>query len=163
MNKPLPQAGSRWLAVLGLVLALMGVIFTGVLLHSWQLAEETRAWTATPAKILSSQVLPDHPTPNSPVKYRAVVRYEYQVGGAIFHADRIHRSNGPNANKEDAEALREEYTPGQAITCWVNPADPGFAVLKHDSRAPLYTIWFPLLFVAGGLRMAWGAMRRKRK
>jgi hypothetical protein len=38
-------------------------------------------------------------------------------------------------------------------TCRVNPHDPDFAVLKPDSLAPGYSIWFPALFVIGGLGM----------
>ncbi|MDB6073835.1 MAG: hypothetical protein JWO89_1475 [Verrucomicrobiaceae bacterium] len=162
MNNSSKRAGSLWLAVMGMVLGVLGTLFTGVLWHSWRLAEETRSWAATPAKILSSQVVSEQATPHSSVKYRPVVRYEYQFGGTVFHTSRVRRSEGPKSYREDAEALREEYTPGQALTCWVNPADPSYAVLQHDTRAPLYSIWFPLLFVVGGLRMAWGALRKKK-
>ena len=34
---------------------------------------------------------------------------------------------------------------------YVNPSDPDFAVLKPDTKAAGYSIWFPLLFVVGGL------------
>jgi len=33
-------------------------------------------------------------------------------------------------------------------------------VLQHGSRAALYSIWFPLLFVLGGFGMLRGALRR---
>ena len=162
LNNPRQSAGSRWLAFLGIALAILGAVFTWVLWHSWQGAEETRSWAPTPAKVLSSQVVTDQATPNSPTKYRVVVRYQYHFGGAVFHNERIHRSDGPRSTRDDAEALREEFTPGQALTCWVNPLEPGYAVLKHDNRAALYSIWFPLLFLGGGLRMAWSALRRRR-
>jgi hypothetical protein len=44
----------------------------------------------------------------------------------------------------------------------VNPALPAEAVLEHASRAALYSIWFPLLFVVGGLGMLRGALKRAR-
>jgi hypothetical protein len=44
-------------------------------------------------------------------------------------------------------------------TCRVHPRDPDFAVLKPDSLAPGYSIWFPALFVVGGLGMAGKAAR----
>ena len=159
-NKP-SRSGSIWLAAMGMALALLGTVFTGVLWHSWRLAEETRSWTSTPAKILSSQVKPEQATPHSPTKYRTVVNYEYKVGESILHASRIHRSDGPKADREEAEALRQEFSPGQITTCWVNPEVPAYSVLRHDTRAALYTLWFPLLFVVGGLRMAWGALSKK--
>ena len=148
---------------MGVILAILGTVFSYVLWTSYQRAEETRDWVATPAKILSSQVVPDKATPNSPTKHRVVVRYQYTFGGSVYHTDRIRRSDGPKNSQEEAEALRQEYTPGQQLTCWVNPLEPGYAVLKQESRAALYTIWFPLLFVGGGLRMAWGALRRRKK
>ena len=95
------------------------------------------------------------------MKYRVIVRYEYAVQGKTFVSERIKRSEGAKGDRDDAESLREEFTPSQTITCFVNPADLTFAILRHDTRAPLYTIWFPLLFVVGGLRMAWGALRRR--
>ncbi len=155
------KAGSRWLVGMGLALALMGLVFVGVLWKAWQRAEETRHWTATPARILSSQVKPEQPTTSSPTVYRVEVRYTYTFAGKDYRSERIRRVDGPKSNRDDAEALREQFTPGQQLTCYVRPDEPGFAILKHDTRAALYTLWFPLLFVGGGLRMAWAALRRR--
>jgi hypothetical protein len=47
------------------------------------------------------------------------------------------------------------------MVCFVNPADPSFAILEKDSKAVIYTIWFPGLFVVGGLGMAVQALRKK--
>lgn len=158
-----PHAGSWWLAFMGLVLAIAGAIFVGVLWTAWQRAEETRRWTPTPAQVISSQVIPEQENASSPTKYRPVVRYKYTAGGKEFVSDRIRRVNGPKGNPDDAEAIREQFTPGQAVTCYVRPDDPTFAILQHSTRAALYTLWFPLLFVVGGLRMAWGAVKAMRR
>jgi hypothetical protein len=45
--------------------------------------------------------------------------------------------------------------------CRVNPADPAVAVLRIDSRAPGYSLWFPALFVVGGVGIVVGALRRR--
>jgi hypothetical protein len=45
-------------------------------------------------------------------------------------------------------------------TCRVDPANPDFAVLKPDSLAPGYSIWFPALFVIGGPGIAVRALTR---
>lgn len=153
------RAGSWWLASLGLVLAVAGVVFVGMLWTAWQRAEETRRWPQAQAQVLSSQVIPFQATFSSPQKYRIVVRYRYEVAGQTYVSERIRRTNGPKGNRDDAEALREQYTPGQTVTCYVRPEDPAFAILKHDTRAALYTLWFPMLFVIGGLRMTWGAIQ----
>jgi hypothetical protein len=44
----------------------------------------------------------------------------------------------------------------------VNPAEPSFAILKTDSLAPGYSIWFPALFVVGGLGITFRAALGKR-
>lgn len=155
------RSGSRWLVFLGLVLASAGSIFVAGLWNAWQRAEETRRWTETPCKVLSSQVIPEPDLHNSTIKFRVQVRYEYTVSGVKHVGGRIKRSEGPKSNRDDAESLREEFSPGQATTCWVKPDDPNMSVLKHETRAALYTLWFPLLFVVGGLRMAWAAWRAR--
>ena len=42
---------------------------------------------------------------------------------------------------------------------YVNPADVNFTMLKPDSKAAGYSIWFPMLFVIGGLGIAIRAIR----
>ncbi len=144
---------------MGLVLAGAGTVFVGVLWTAWQRAEETRRWTETPCRVLSSQLVPERDLHNSTLKFRVKVRYEYEAAGQKHLGDQIRRSDGPKSNRDDAEALREEFFPGQNTVCWVNPKDPEISVLKHSTRAALYTLWFPLLFVVGGLRMAWAAWK----
>ena len=53
------------------------------------------------------------------------------------------------------------HPPGARSVCYVNPASAGEAILEHASKAALYAIWFPLLFVLGGGMMAWRAVRKK--
>lgn len=147
---------------MGIALALAGAVFTVVLWKAWQRAEETRSWPPVPCTILSSQIKAEQPTPNSPVKHRVIVRYAYKVKGQPFTSERILRVDGPKSSRDDAEELREQFAPNSKTTCFVNPADPAFAILQHDTRAALYSIWFPLLFVVGGLRMAWAALRAQK-
>jgi hypothetical protein len=46
---------------------------------------------------------------------------------------------------------------------YVNPADVNFAMLKPDSKAAGYSIWFPMLFVIGGLGIALRAISGERR
>jgi hypothetical protein len=145
--------------MLGLALVVMGAAFTFVLWRSWQRAEETRSWTPVEAVVISSQVLTERPTPHSPPKFTADVRYRYTHDGRTFTGTRIRRVDGPSSHKAQAEAVVAENRAGRAVTCFVNPSQPDFAILEHSSRAALYSIWFPLLFVAGGAGMVWAALR----
>ena len=47
----------------------------------------------------------------------------------------------------------------EETTCYVNPVEFNSAYLKPDSLAPGYSIWFPALFVVGGLGMVISALR----
>jgi hypothetical protein len=161
MDKTSQRAGSWWLAGMGLMLAVAGLIFTGVLWKAWQRAEETRRWIEVPCKVLSSQLKSEQASPHSPVKHRVIVRYEYQWQGRTLTSERIRRVEGAKSDLSAAEDLRERYPRGQQTRCFVNPADPSIAILEHDTRAALYSIWFPLLFVVGGLRMMWSALKAR--
>lgn len=146
--------------MLGLAFIAMGSVFTFVLWQSWRKAEETRAWTPVEALVISSQVLTDRPTPHSPLKYTAEVHYRYTYSGQTYASRRIKRVDGPSSHKDKAEAVVGEHAPGSIVTCYVNPAHPDFAILVQGTRAALYSIWFPLLFVVGGAGMLWSAIRR---
>lgn len=73
----------------------------------------------------------------------------------------IKRVDSASQHEENALAKLEDYPVGLDTTCYVNPTNPEQTVLRHDTRAALYSIWFPLLFVFGGLGMAWNAMKRR--
>ncbi len=154
-------AGRRWLAAMGLFLALAGVLFTWVLWRAYSRAEETRRWQETSCLILSSRVVSERPTPTSNIAHRAEVRYRYQFGGRERMGDRVRRVDSASPHEERARSIIAAFPAGMQTVCSVNPERPDEAILQHASRAALYSIWFPLLFVAGGLGMAWNALRRR--
>jgi hypothetical protein len=139
---------------MGLFLALAGLLFTGVLWRSYQRAMETRTWIETPCRIVSSVVLSEHPTPHSPMAYRLGLQYEYTFKGTRYIGTKVKRVEGESAHRERAEALADDYRSGRTTVCFVNPAKPEEAILQHGTKAALYSIWFPLLFVLGGGMMA---------
>jgi hypothetical protein len=160
-----PKKGWGWrlvLSGLGLILAALGIFFTFLLWNSYQRGQETRHWKETPCEVITSQVLTDKPTPNSPPEYRAFVQYRYELDKTIYHGSAIRRDSGPSTDREKADALCAKYKVGLKTVCYVNPTEPGKAVLEHTSLAGLYSIWFPLLFVACGFGMIFSAWRRRR-
>ncbi len=148
---------------LGSLIAAMGGYFVFALYAGAQRAKQTRAWVETPCMIVKSQVDEQRPTPNSPLQYLAVVEYEYHFGGTARLGNRIKRIEGPTSHRGRAEGKVADYPVGSAALCWVDPHAPGEAILRHDSMAPLYSIWFPGLFVVGGLGIAVGSLRHGRK
>jgi len=154
--------GARALKMLiGLPLILGGVVFTWLLWRSYQLAEETRRWTPVPALIVTSQLITDRVTPNSPISYRADIHYRYTLEGKTYTGHRVKRVEGNSSTLEKPQAQLADYPVGKSATCYVDPAHPDHAVLEHATRAGLYSLWFPLLFVAGGTGIIWSAFRAK--
>ncbi len=161
-SPPSSTAGRVWLASMGLTLALGGALFTWVLWTAWQRAEETRRWTPLPCHIIASRLETERPTPNSNPVFKPIVHYSFTLEGKPMTGTRIKRVDSASQHEDLAFKKIEPFPVGSAHTCFVNPADPAVSVLKHDTRAALYSIWFPLLFVIGGLRMSWGALRPSR-
>ena len=153
-------SGRLWMASLGLSLALAGSVFTWVLWVAWQRAEETRRWPEVPCRIVVSRVVSERPTPNSNPAYRSEIRYQYVFQNKAYTSTRLKRVDSPSQHEDVIRKKISIWKSGTDTVCYVNPAQPEIAVLKHDSRAPLYSIWFPLLFVFGGLRITWGTLKK---
>ncbi len=158
---PVRASGAWWFrAVMGLAFIILGGAFTFFLWLSFHRAQETRTWTQVPCIIITSQLDTNRVTPDSPVTYKAEVRYRYNVNGVIHTGTRIRRVNGRTADKPKAELAVATYPVGTSKTCFVSPTDPEMAILEQSSKAAIYAIWFPLLFVVGGSGMVVSAFRR---
>ncbi len=147
--------------MMGLFLIVAGSFFAWRMWLSYEKAQVTRQWSQVPCRILSSRVVSERPTPHSDPAHRVEVRYEYEVDGVMHIGDHIRQvESAASAHLEDVRQKQQGYPAGSSQTCFVNPAAPDEAVLQHGSRAALYSIWFPLLFVLGGFGMLRGALRR---
>lgn len=154
-------AGRWWLCALGLFLVAAGSFFAWRMWLSYETAQLARSWTQVPCRIVSSRIVSERPTPHSSPAHRVEVRYEYEFSGVKYASTRIRKvESAPTQHLDDALMKQQSYPTGSAQLCFVNPAAPAEAVLQHASRAALYSIWFPLLFVGGGIGMLRGALRR---
>jgi hypothetical protein len=156
------QAGRWWLLAMGLFLAAAGLLFTGVLWRAFERARETRSWPELPCTITSSRVLTSRPTPGSNPSHLPEIRYEFEYAGQHHTGQRVKRVDIPSTHLERVRALTLRFPVGMQTTCRVPPQAPGQAILLTGSYAPLYSIWFPLLFVLGGGMMAFRALQNKR-
>jgi uncharacterized protein DUF3592 len=160
-NQFASQSGRWWLCTLGLFLIVVGSFFAWRMWLSSEKAQITRHWSQVPCRILSSRVVSERPTPHSDPAHRVEVHYEYEFNGVKHSSTRIRQvESAPTLHLDDARQRQQSYPPGSQQICFVNPAAPDEAVLQHGSRAALYSIWFPLLFVLGGFGMLRGALRR---
>lgn len=166
---PLPAAtGGQWfLIAIGLATALLGALFVWLMARSYLRARDMRHWPEVPCVILGSTIEERRHDPYSPPEFRVVVQFGYEWQGEARVGDKLSLRGNPWTSKRDVLAKRSAaYPTGLQTTCRVHPHKPDFAVLKPDSLAPGYSIWFPALFVVGGLGMAGAAaasLRRSRR
>lgn len=138
--------------VLGLSISLLGAVFFGLMLRSFLRAYDMRSWPEVPCVILSSDVEQRRHDPRSPVEFRLVVTYGYEWQGQARTSDRFSLRGSPWTSKPDLIEERTSTFPvGARLTCRIKPGNPDFSVLVPDSLAPGYSIWFPALFIIGGL------------
>ena len=147
---------------MGVVLIAAGSFFAHRMWLSYEKTSASRSWPEVPCRVESSRILTQRPTPASAPVHRVDVRYRYEVNGTAHVSTRIHVvEKAPTPHLEVARELQQQFPPGSQRTCRVNPADAGESVLIPGTRAALYSIWFPLLFVAGGLGMLIGVWRAR--
>ncbi|MEO8615098.1 MAG: DUF3592 domain-containing protein [Luteolibacter sp.] len=148
-----PTLGGRiFLVALGLILAAIGSLFVWLMGRSYLRARDMRAWPEVQCVILSSEVEERRHDPDSPMEFRLDLSFGYEWKGTSHTGDHLTLRGSPwSLKRTELEARAAEFPIGKSLTCRVNPAYPDFAVLFPDSLAPGYSIWFPALFVIGGL------------
>jgi len=129
------------------------------LFATWQKAARMDSWSPTQAVILSSEVVPWRFNEFSQPEFQPKIRYRYEAGGVARESERIRRVAIRSAHQEKAAGWVERFPKGALVTAWVDPVDPEHSVLRRDSKAALYSIWFPALFVVGGFGMICSALR----
>ncbi len=155
------QAGRWYLAFIGLSIALVGGLFVGLMARSFLRAREMRSWPEVTCVILTSEVEERRHDENSPPEFRQNVSFGYEWQGQPRTGDRLTlRGNSWSSKRKLAEERMAAFPEGSSTTCRVNPAIPDCAVLRPDSLAPGYSIWFPSIFVIGGMVITYRAARQ---
>lgn len=155
------KGSTIFLVLLGLCIAAVGGVFTVLMWHSFRGAVEQRSWPQVEAVVLSSELEEWQHDEFSPREFRLKILYGYEWQGVAMTGERYGFRGNPFYNKRNKVAgLVEEFPVGKVVLVYVNPEDPGFTMIKADSKAPGYSIWFPLLFVVGGLGIAGRAVWR---
>lgn len=159
---PQRSTGSRvYLTLIGLALAFAGATFSALMWRSYQRARTVAEWPQVPCIILKSEVEERRVDPNSTAERRFAVLFGYEWDGVPRESELLKLRGSMWTGKEAVvRSLVERYPEGSRQQCRVNPADPAVAVLEPESKAPGYSLWFPLLFVVGGLGIVAGAWRK---
>ncbi len=171
-----PKQGKWGITLIGIVLMLVGGGFSIWMFQAGKQAMETRdatLWDLLPCTIEMSELEEVREALNSTPTYEVRIRYAYtvdMVSQSSFRVSRRDASRDPRitrtlSDKGKAEELVAKYPMGFQAKCFVNRKNPKQAILEHDTLAPFYVIWFPMLFFVGGLGMilnAWVPHREDR-
>lgn len=156
---PTNSAGRWYLAILGLVLAMIGGVFVWLMTRSFLRAREMNSWPLVNCVILTSEVGERRHDENSRPEFRHEISFGYEWQGKLKTNNQLTLRGSPwSSSRGLIEARIAEYPVGKSTKCRVNPENPDSAVLKTDSLAPGYSLWFPGLFVVGGLGIAYRAI-----
>lgn len=145
-------------------LAIPSVLLGFVVRELWA-DVRTWSWAETDCTILESRVeeIGSEPT------YGLSVRYAYSPPptSALAASSRtgfvVSRGYRGDADYAVAQRLALAYAPGKHTHCYVNPADPGEAVLQRNGLWKAVLLPLPLLFIAigaGGLWFTWRDVAR---
>lgn len=148
---------------MGLVLIGVGSIFVLYLWNSYRRAATMDAWVEVPCRILSMDVDDSELNQRGMPKYIFRVSYQYEFNGVTYTGSRLKRLSTEVSDPRKLKKSIKNYQVGTETICHVDPEAPGMAVLKKDTKAALYSIWFPCLFIVGGAGMILSAIRPNRK
>ena len=89
---------------------------------SFQRARVMDQWTTVPCVILESRLTEEILTPNTPVNYRPLIRYRYDIKSQSYESDRIRRIETKSSRRPKMQAILAQFPPGTETMAWVNPA-----------------------------------------
>jgi hypothetical protein len=138
-------------------------IFIALMWRSYARAKGMTNWPQVPCLILQSNVEEQRIGDTVAPEYRLQVLYRYDFDGSSYES-RLWSLRGsmPRNDRATVEELVATFATGSMTKCWVNPQQPSQSVLKLDTRAAGYTLWFPGLFFLGGVGMIVGAWKTPR-
>lgn len=142
--------GYLYLACIGLALAVMGGFFVFVLGRGYIRAKETQEWPSYSAVVVVSEV--GDRQIGKAKEYRHKLVYEYRVDDKFYRGERLKRRENPYFKKKNKiEPFVKKFPVGSRVLAFVNPNDPTEVLIEHETKAPGYSIWFPALFLFGGV------------
>jgi hypothetical protein len=120
-----------------------------------------RQWRSAPCEIISSSVHTNQASDGS--TYRVDVTYRYFVDDRSYVGDRYQFMDWSTSGYRGKAAIVARLRPGTRSECWVNPANPGDAVIERGLTSDLWLGLIPLLFmIIGGAGTYFAAVGRGR-
>ena len=115
---------------------------------------DAKSWRKTPCVIVSSSAREDETDSGL---YRLLVTYQYDFAGHHYSSSRYSFSpSSASAGYRGKKRIAERLAPGSATFCYVNPDNPGEAVIERGVTWDM-VVWglFGFVFLAAFLFFAW--------
>lgn len=158
---PLNLGGRLWKSLMGLMLVGVGSIFVQYLWNAYNRAAKMDEWVEVPCLITAMDVDDKELNQRGMPKYVFKVAYQFELEGKTYTGNRLKRLPTEVSDPRKLKDSIEAYAVGTKTVCHVDPDAPELVVLKKDSKAALYAIWFPCLFIIGGAGMILSALFRR--
>ncbi|MEO0414562.1 MAG: DUF3592 domain-containing protein, partial [Verrucomicrobiota bacterium] len=121
-------------------------------------------WVETPCRIIKSEIDDSHESQHYATLYEPVVHYTYNIDGKEYTGTKVKTLAPRSVNVKKALKITDQYPEAASALCYVDPKNPSEAVLKKPrSKAPLFTVWFPGVFVFAGVGLIFNAIRYRDK
>lgn len=150
------HGGRLLMAVMGVVFTGVGIFMAGLIVRTVTEARAMRQWPVVPATILAVELERGGGDSDT---LRATARYAYEYEGRAFEGTRVGLHGGSDNigswQRTTFKALKQAYTDRRQVTCRVNPAHPAEAILYPALRVEMLLFYsvFVLVFGASGLGM----------
>lgn len=157
-SKPATPISSAAKGVAGQRIAVLvfGLFFAIGALMTWFLflkplinIVDSRSWTETPCKIISSRVQ-THDGDDGDT-YSVDILYAYEFAGHEYMSSRYHFMPGSSSGYSGKAAIVNRHPPGSETVCYVNPRDPTQAVLNREMGGALWLGLIPAVFMLVGV------------
>jgi len=144
---------------IGLLLIPLGLLMTYFIFLKPALnVIHARRWAATPCTVTDSRIGRSH-SRHGGTNYRVEVEFSYQYDGRHYDSDNYQFDKSYSSGYALKDAVVDRYPPGQRTTCYVNPENPGEAVIMRDFNPGLLLGLCPLAFSLAGILLIRRAVR----
>ena len=138
---------------------LPGIIIPSVMLYFFfwvplRRVRDAKLWRKTHCIITSSSASEDEMDSGL---YRLLVTYQYEFAGVVYSSSRYSFSpSSATAGYRGKKRITERLAPGTRAFCYVNPDDPGEAVIERGVTWDM-VVWglFGIVFLVAFLFFAW--------
>lgn len=148
--------------VMGLVFMLIGsgvaIGLSGLPLYNWYGAQD---WPAVPCTVVSSEVRTHSSSDGT--TYSIAIHYAYTWEGRQYESDQYNFFGGSSSGYNSKQAVVDAYPAGATRECFVNPENPGEAVLARGFSFTYLIGSFGLIFVLVGAFMLFGRLGSPRE